>query len=206
MKKLPLSFYRQTNVLEIAKMLIGKYLFTNVDGNLCGGMIAETEAYAGVTDRASHAYNGRRTERTKTMYLRGGVSYVYFTYGMHHLFNVVTAGKDVPHAVLIRGIIPTEGIEIQKIRRKMPSGEKQLTNGPAKVCQALGITLKHNGIPLTGNAIWISEEEKTRLPEDAIQLTTRVGVDYAGDDALLPYRFILKHPDYFPVRNRNKMT
>ncbi len=203
MKKLPLSFYRQPNVLEIAKSLIGKYLFSKIDGNLCGGIIAETEAYAGIHDRASHAWNGRRTKRTETMYLPGGISYVYFTYGMHHLFNVVTAGKNVPHAVLIRGIIPTRGIEMQKVRRNMPVGGKQLTNGPAKVCQAMGISLRHNALSLLGNVIWIAEDEFTQQKEKIVT-TSRVGVDYAGEDALLPYRFYLDFPGYSPVKNRNQ--
>ncbi len=165
-------------------------------------MIAETEAYAGIIDRASHAYDGRRTARTETMYRSGGIGYVYFTYGMHHLFNVVTATKDIPHAVLIRGIIPTEGIEIQQTRRKTPPGGKQLTNGPAKVCQALGITLEQNGISLLENVLWISDDGFIPA-ESQIIVTARVGVDYAGNDAQLPYRFILKHSDYFPVKNKH---
>jgi len=198
-KKLPLSFYRQDNVVEIARLLIGKYFFSNIDNRLCGGIITETEAYAGITDRASHAYNSRRTKRTQTMYLPGGISYVYFSYGMHHLFNVVTAGKEVPHAVLIRGIIPTEGIEIQQIRRKMTATEKQLTNGPAKVCQALGISLQHNAVSLLGNILWIADNGFVPNQEQ-IMASPRIGVNYAGEDAKLPYRFILHHPDYFPVK------
>ncbi len=202
MKKLPVSFYRQPDVVKIARGLLGKYLFSNTGGKLCGGMIAETEAYAGIIDRASHAYSGRRTARTETMYRPGGISYVYFTYGMHYLFNVVTATKNIPHAVLIRGIIPTEGIEIQQARRKMPLGGKQLANGPAKVCQALGITLKQNGISLLGNVLWLSDDGFFPA-ENRIVATVRVGVDYAGNDAQLPYRFILKHPVYFPVKNKH---
>ena len=200
MNKLPLSFYRQEDVVKIARSLIGKYFFSNIEGQLCGGIIAETEAYAGITDRASHAFGGRRTNRTRTMYLPGGVSYVYFSYGMHHLFNVVTAAEGIPHAVLIRGIVPTVGVETQKLRRKMSSGGKQLTNGPAKVCQALGITLKHNAISLLGEVLWIADggfiPEKT-----AVISSARVGVNYAGEDARLPYRFILEHPGYFPVKS-----
>ncbi len=199
MKKLPLSFYRRDNVVEIARLLIGKYVFSNIGNRLCGGIITETEAYAGITDRASHAYNSRRTKRTQTMYLPGGISYVYFSYGMHHLFNVVTAGKEVPHAVLIRGIIPTEGIEIQQIRRKMAATEKQLTNGPAKVCQALGISLQHNAVSLLGNILWIADNGFVPNQEQ-IMASPRIGVNYAGEDAKLPYRFILHHPDYFPVK------
>ncbi len=203
MKKLALSFYRQPGVASVARLLLGKFIFSQIEGNFCGGMITETEAYAGVTDRASHAYNGRRTSRTETMYLEGGISYVYFSYGMHHLINVVTAGREVPHAILIRGIIPTAGDEVQKIRRKMPAGGKQLTNGPAKVCQALGITLQHNAISLTGKVLWIADDGFVPQ-EKQIIVTSRVGIDYAGEDTSLPYRFILKHPDYLPVMNRRK--
>ncbi len=202
MKKLPLSFYRQPDVVAIARSLPGKYFFSNIDGHLCGGIIAETEAYAGVIDKASHAYNGRRTARTETMYLPGGFSYVYFTYGMHHLVNIVTAGKGIPHAILIRGIIPTKGIEIQKVRRKMPSGGKQLTNGPAKVCQALGITLQHNALSMTGNVLWIADDQFVPQEEQIIA-TTRVGIEYAGEDSRLSYRFILKSSDYLPVKSKH---
>ncbi len=200
MKKLPLSFYLQDDVVETARLLIGKYLFGNIGNHLCGGMITETEAYAGITDRASHAFGGRRTKRTQTMYREGGISYVYFSYGMHHLFNVVTSTKGVPNAVLIRGIIPTVGVEIQQARRKMPAGGKQFTNGPAKVCQALGITLQQNAVSLLGNEIWLAGDVPGK-GQNKIIAAPRVGVGYAGEDAGLLYRFILDHPGYFPVKN-----
>ncbi len=196
---IPLSFYENPDVLMVARSLLGKFLYTFIDGKLTGGIIAETEAYAGVTDKASHAFGGRRTPRTETMYKPGGHSYVYFTYGMHHLFNIVTSVKDDPQAVLIRGIIPEEGFEIQLERRNRIRDRFQIANGPAKVCQALGITLKHNRLPLSGNVIWL--ENGGMLPdEDQIITCPRVGVDYAGDDARLPYRFILSHPEYRPAK------
>lgn len=197
--KIPLAFYERKDVLAVARSLIGKSIYTSIDGKLTGGVIAETEAYAGTTDRASHAYGGRRTRRTETMYRPGGHSYVYFTYGMHHLFNIVTSVRDDPQAVLIRGIIPTEGVDIQIKRRNKAKNGFQVANGPAKVCQALGITLKQNSILLSGNIIWLEDgEEITDLKK--IISCTRVGVDYAGKDALLPYRFILDHPDYIPAK------
>jgi len=199
-RKLSISFYRQADVVQIAKKLLGKYFFSRIGGELTGGIIAETEAYAGITDKASHAYNGRRTTRTEIMYLPGGVSYVYFTYGMHHLFNVVTNKKDVPDAVLIRGILPVEGIDIM-VRRRGINNRKQLCNGPAKLCQAMGITLEHNALNLTGDLLWIADNGFS-VPEEKIVTTPRIGVDYAGDDALLPYRMIYRHPDYLPVKNR----
>src|SRR6185436_18626958 len=100
--------------------LLGKYLFTNFDGIFTGGIITETEAYNGVVDRASHAFGGRRTARTETMYGEGGTAYVYLCYGIHSLFNVVTNKKNDPHAVLIRAIYPTEGIDQMRIRRRRP--------------------------------------------------------------------------------------
>ncbi len=188
--KIPLKYYRTDDVTGIAKDLIGKYLFTNIENKICGGIITETEAYAGITDKASHAYGNRRTARTEVMFGTGGVSYVYFTYGMHHLFNIVTSVKDNPHAVLIRAIFPTHGLETISKRRKKNIGDKNLCNGPAKLCQALGITLKQNNIPLDGNIVWL-EDRNVKIQDGDIIATPRIGVDYAGEDALLPYRFLL---------------
>ena len=115
--KLPLLFYTGSNVLDIARSLLGKYLFTCIDGVVSGGYIVEAEAYNGIIDKASHAYGGRRTARTQTMYLHGGVAYVYLCYGIHEMFNVVTSVEGEPHAVLIRAIVPTDGIEVMMARR-----------------------------------------------------------------------------------------
>lgn len=199
--KLPLSFYQNDDVLFIAESLIGKTLHTFIDGKLTGGIIAETEAYAGIIDKASHAYGERRTQRTEVMYSEGGISYVYFSYGMHHLFNVVTAAKGIPHAVLIRGMIPVKGIDVQLKRRKIRQPLTVLTNGPAKVCQALGIDLKINGTSLLGNTIWI-EGSNEKVKKEEIITGPRVGVGYAEEDAQLPYRFILNDPRYRPVSHR----
>ena len=190
-KKLEKEFYTSNDVVKIAKELLGKYLFTNINGEVTGGLITETEAYNGVTDKASHAYNGRRTQRTETMYKEGGVSYVYFTYGMHHLFNVVTNKKDIPHAVLIRGIYPTHNVDLMLKRRKKEKSGKNLTDGPAKLTVALGITKEQNGISLLDNTIWI-EDAGLIVKDENIEITPRIGIDYAGKDALLPYRFVLK--------------
>ena len=189
-KKLPESYYLQENVVEIAKDLLGKSLFTKIDGKLTGGIITETEAYAGITDKASHAYNGRRTDRTEIMYRKGGVSYVYFTYGMHYLFNVVTNNKDIPHAVLIRALFPLEGIKTMLKRTGKTKVDYNLTNGPAKLCKALGITKKQNGLSLSGDIVWI-ENRGFKPEKNIIKSTPRIGIDYAGEDALLPYRFVL---------------
>lgn len=184
--KLKKAFYTRDNVVTIARELLGKILVTKIDGHLTSGIIVETEAYNGIYDKACHAYNGRKTERTKTMYEEGGTSYVYFCYGMHYLFNVVTNQKNIPDAVLIRGIVPLKGKEriFQRISEK--SLKKGVLNGPGKVTKALSIDKKLNGISLLGNKIWI-EDEGIKVSD--IQVGTRIGVDYAGEDAKLPYRF-----------------
>lgn len=182
---LPPSFYRQRDVVLIARELLGKVLVTRFDGRTTSGMIIETEAYAGIGDRASHAFGGKRTDRTEVMYAPGGVSYVYLCYGIHHLFNVVTHGRDVPHAVLIRGIEPIEGMEIMRERRE---GRPLRTNGPGMVTQALGITVQHSGMDLMNGPITILNTGFA-IPDAEILIGPRIGVDYAGSDALLPYRF-----------------
>jgi DNA-3-methyladenine glycosylase len=187
--KLSRDFYLQDDVVALARMLIGKVLFTYIDERLTAGIITETEAYAGVVDKASHAFGGRRTNRTETMYAQGGTGYVYLCYGIHHLFNVVTNVEGVPHAVLIRGVKPLEGIDIIRERRKFPKNDKILAAGPGTVSQALGILTKHDGVDLTGDTIWI-DDKGFSLPDNDVKITPRIGVDYAGEDAKLPYRFI----------------
>lgn len=154
-------------------------------------MITETEAYAGAIDMASHAYGERRTERTKVMYTEGGTTYVYLCYGIHFLFNVVTGKKEEPHAVLIRAIYPTIGIEKIKERTGKHEINYSITNGPGKLSKALGIKTIHNGLKLDGNIIWI-EDLQTSFTDEDILVTERIGVQYAGEDAKLPYRFLLK--------------
>lgn len=183
--KLYSDFYLQDDVVTIAKELIGKALFSCIDDNITAGVIVETEAYNGVHDRACHAFGGRRTPRTEVMYHPGGVSYVYLCYGMHHLLNVITGPKDVPQAVLIRAIKPLHGIDIMRKRRK---DREPLSAGPGTVSQALGITTCHNGLSLQENMIWIEDHD---ISFNKILASPRIGVDYAGADALLPYRFSL---------------
>jgi DNA-3-methyladenine glycosylase len=193
MSKLPLSFYLRDDVVKIARELLGKYLYTNIDGIFTGGIITETEAYNGIADRASHAYGGRRTARTEIMYAQGGTAYVYLCYGIHSLFNVVTNKKDTPHAVLIRAIYPVEGISQMRIRRHRANvSDAELCIGPGTVSQALGIHFSDTGKSLLGNDIWI-EDKGLKFPPKKIVAGPRVGVDYAGKDALLPYRFRVMH-------------
>ncbi len=181
------SYYLNKDVVFLAKDLIGKTLCTRIKGKLTCGIITETEAYAGVTDKASHAYGGRRTNRTETMYSKGGVSYVYLCYGIHRLFNIVTNAKDIPHAILIRAIYPTKGIE-EIVKRRGVKFSNNLCVGPGKVSQALGIDLLHNNLSLTGKEIWL-QDDKINIKENDIQVGPRIGIDYAGEDAKLPYRF-----------------
>lgn len=190
MSTLPAGFYRHSDVVHLSRDLLGKFLMTDFGEGISGGMIIETEAYQGPEDRASHAYNNRRTKRTEVMFHNGGVAYVYLCYGMHHLFNIVTNIEGVPHAVLIRAIRPTDGIDIILARRKKAKIDKNLTAGPATVTQALGIKTSHNGALLTKPPIWIEDREITVMP-DQIKTGKRVGIDYAGKDAHLPWRFQL---------------
>ena len=194
MKKLPRDFYSREDVVLISEQLIGKVLCTNVKGRVSKGIITETEAYTGVKDKASHAYGGRRTERTEVMYGPPGISYVYLCYGVHSLFNVITNQRNIPHAVLIRGIYPIEGFDNMVDRRKIEQPLHKIADGPGKMSQAMGIEYKyHNCLDLLANLIWI-EDHGIEIPSKAIKITPRIGIDYAQEDALLPYRFLLTDP------------
>jgi DNA-3-methyladenine glycosylase len=190
--KLPKSYYLQENVVDLARDLIGKVLVTKIDGCLTSGIISETEAYNGVVDRASHAYGGRRTGRTEVMFGRGGVSYVYLCYGIHNLFNIVTNVEGTPHAVLIRAIIPLKGKGAILDRRNAETFKKDLCVGPGKVSAALGIGLSHNALDLTGKTIWL-QDDNIKVDQKKILVGPRIGVDYAEEDAKLPYRFWVNH-------------
>jgi len=185
--KIVRGFYEREDVVQIAKDLIGRYIFTHFDGGITAGIIIETEAYEGVTDRASHAFGGRRTARTEVMFADGGIAYVYLCYGIHSLFNIVTNRQDVPHAVLIRGIYPAEGLDIMKRRTLTPDLGPGSGSGPGKVSKLLGIHYSHSGIDLSGDKIWL--EDRGLNLHGEILTGTRIGVQYAGPDALLPYRF-----------------
>ncbi|WP_059358710.1 DNA-3-methyladenine glycosylase [Parachlamydia acanthamoebae] len=186
-----LDYFQQEDVLKLGQDLLGKYLMTRIDGQLTGGQIVEVEAYRGPEDKASHAWNLRRTKRNEVMYWEGGSCYVYCCYGIHALFNIVTHKKEVPHAILIRAIQPEIGIDVMLQRRKAPHLKRATTGGPGALTQALGITTKHNGLSLTGPLIWI-EDKGVSIPEKDILSSPRVGIDYAGEDALLPWRYRIK--------------
>lgn len=199
--KLPRSYYSNPDVLFLAKDLLGKVLFTKIDGETTAGIIVETEAYFGVKDKASHAYGGRRTDRTETLYSHGGVSYVYLCYGIHHLFNVVTSVEDDPHAVLVRAVEPLIGKEIMELRRNMPATKPSISAGPGSAAKALGIDRSFNRKKLTENEIWI-EDLGTIYQPDEIIAGPRIGVAYAKEDALLPWRFFVKGNKYVSKPNK----
>jgi DNA-3-methyladenine glycosylase len=192
MSKLQADFYQREDVLLISRELLGKVLCTNFHDKLTSGIIVETEAYAGVTDKASHAYGGRRTKRTETMYAKGGYAYVYICYGIHHLFNIVTNKENIPHAVLIRAIQPRDGIEIMLQRRNKKKVDQSLTTGPGSLTRALGITVKDSGTLLMDNLIWLEDQNINYTNQD-ILATPRVGIQYAGKDAQNPWRFQLEN-------------
>jgi DNA-3-methyladenine glycosylase len=187
-KTLSLSYYQHHDVLFLSRDLLGKFLITQIDGVITGGMIIETEAYRGPEDKASHAYGGRRTKRNEPMYGKGGSCYVYLCYGIHLLFNIVTHSVGVPHAILIRAIHPEIGIPTMLQRREKKKLEKSLTAGPGSVCKALGIGLQHNGLFLDNSTIWI-EDRHIKPDASQIEIGPRIGIDYAAEDADLPWRF-----------------
>lgn len=189
--KLNSTFYQRGNVVQIAKSLLGKVLHTQFGGYHTAGIITEVEAYAGRDDKACHANNGVRTKRTEVMYQAGGVSYVYLCYGIHHLFNVVTNVQGHADAVLIRALEPLLGHEIMLERRKMSAVQHLLTSGPGALTSALGIkTNEHYGFDLQGEQIWI--EDAPHIRDNYIVASKRIGIDYAEEDALKPWRFYIK--------------
>lgn len=201
MQKLTLSFYQRENVLQIAKELLGKILVTKWDGIVTSGRIIEVEAYAGAIDRASHAYGGRRTTRNEVMYGEGGVAYVYLCYGIHHLFNVVTHNKDIPHAILIRALEPIKGIEEMLVRIGKKKLDHTLTRGPGNLSKAMKIYTGSNGHSLRSKELFIADDGFVYSKKEVVA-SPRIGVDYAGSDALLPYRFFIKGNPYVSGKSK----
>jgi len=190
------DFYTRADTLCVARELLGKRLVVPSEtGARVSGRVVEVEAYLGVEDRAAHSYGGRRTRRTETMYAAGGTAYVFFVYGMHHQFNVVTGPAGQPHAVLVRAVEPEEGRELMSARRPV-SKERELTSGPGKLCRALGLDLSFDGADLTeGGRVWL-EETGVRLKPAQIASGPRIGVAYAAEDALKPWRFWVAGNEY----------
>lgn len=190
--KIKEEYFRNSDVLFLARDLIGKFIFTLIGGQITGGIITETEAYKGITDKASHAYGGRRTKRTETMYAEGGVLYVYLCYGIHYLTNFVTNKAEIPEAILIRSIFPTHGEELILKRTKKSMITPTILQGPGKVSKGLGITLADNGKSIATERIWLEDRGLT-ISAEHITIAPRIGVEYAEEDALLPYRFLIHH-------------
>lgn len=188
--KLPETFYQHSNVVKIARELIGKGLFTKIDEVITGGVIVETEAYSW-KERGCHAYGAKKTNRNAVMFEKGGHSYVYQCYGIHYLFNIVTNDSNVADAVLVRAIEPLKGVDFMMARRGRLVNEYHLTSGPGKLTKALGIDRNWNGKLLSGNEIWLEDLGKKISPVK-IEASPRIGIDYAGEDSLLPWRFTLK--------------
>lgn len=196
-KKLAREFYLQ-DTLTAAKELLGHFLVrVDAQGEAICGMITETEAYIGATDKACHAYGGRRTPRTEPLFAAGGISYVYLIYGMYHCFNVVTEAENVPSAVLVRGVAIVSGQEAAAQNRYgrsfaalTPKQRRDMSNGPGKLCRALAIDKSLNRADLRGEELFIAEEFEGRKRTAAPMITSkRIGIDYAEEAKDFPWRF-----------------
>lgn len=192
LKRLGRAFYAREETLAVARELLGKRLVVPAnEGARVSGRIVEVEAYLGAEDKAAHSYGWRRTARTETMYAKGGTVYVFFVYGMHHQFNVVTGPEGTPTAVLVRAVEPEEGIDLMRERRRVPK-ERELTSGPGKLCKALGLDRSFDGEDLTtSKRVWLEDAGVRTRPEDIAE-GTRIGIAYAQEYALKPWRFWLK--------------
>lgn len=193
--KLPESFYQDDDVVSLSSKLLGKYLFTCVDGQLTGGIIIETEAYRGPEDRGSHAYNHRRTARNEIMYAKGGVVYMYICYGIHDMLNIVTGEKGESHAILIRAIEPTVGLDIMRVRRGFENDDKRLCKGPGALAKALGLRKLHNGVSLESDEIWI-EDRGDVITDENIVACPRIGLNIEEPFKSIPWRFYIKGNKY----------
>jgi DNA-3-methyladenine glycosylase len=199
LKLLEKSFYNRKNVLQVARNLLGKILITQLDGVRSSGRIVETEAYAGVGDRASHAFGGRRTARTEHLYGEPGTVYIYISYGMHHLFNVITNKKGIPHGVLIRALEPIEGVEHMLERTGKFSGDLSITKGPGNLSRAMGMNKIHSGGNVFSEEIFIADDG-LRYKKNEIIVTKRIGIEGAREDADLLYRFIVRGNPYVSAK------
>jgi len=192
--RIDLNFYTSSDVVCLAQILLGKVLCTKVNGKFTSGIISETEAYAGITDKASHAFGDRRTSRTEVMYASGGHAYVYLCYGIHSLFNIVTSIQNEPHAILVRSVIPLIGKRFMAERKRKEIISLKDAVGPGNVCKVMGISLIHNTLPLlpseNQDCIWL-QDEGIEISKNDFSVSSRIGVAYAQEDANLPYRFLL---------------
>ena len=201
-RRLDPAFYRRSDVVGIARALLGRYLVTAFDGQPTAGRIVETEAYRAPDDKACHAHCNRFTKRTQVMFEAGGIAYVYLCYGIHHLFNVVTGAEGQAHAVLIRAVEPADNVARMLQRRRLDQPQRRLCAGPGVLSQALGITTDANGASLTApdSLIWI--EDRGDCPsETAIASAPRIGIGYAEECAAWPWRFFIKENKWVSRRS-----
>jgi DNA-3-methyladenine glycosylase len=186
-------FVRETET--VAKEILGKYLVRKTkQGNMVGKII-EVEAYLGTSDKACHAYNNKKTEKTKIMYEAPGTLYVYYIYGIYSCLNFITEKKGVPCAVFLRALFPIDGIEIMKKHRTVKLGKnyKNLLDGPGKLCQALNIAKnKFNGKDSCSENVKLYLTQGEVVKQSDIALGTRIGIDYAAEDKDRLLRFTLK--------------
>lgn len=188
--KISNEFYQRENVVLIASELLGKYLYTNIDGQLTAGLIVETEAYKGPEDLGSHAYNHRRTPRNETMYAAGGIAYMYICYGIHDMLNIVTGAENSSHAVLIRALEPIVGLEIMRERRKIFNDDTRLCKGPGALAKAMGLNKRHNGISLQGDQLWL-EDKEVQIVAEKVVAAPRIGLNIAEPYKSIPWRFYI---------------
>lgn len=194
--KVPPEFYVSNDVVSLSKLVLGMYLFTNINGIITGGKIVETEAYCGAIDRGSHAYKNRNTPRTRILFENGGFSYVYLCYGIHYLCNLLTGDQDRPHAVLIRGLEPVTGLSLMLKRRNFSTLTPALTAGPGSLATALGIKKEHNALSLFGNTIWLEEPDESKPKDEEILASPRVGMNFDGPWHTAPLRFSISNNPY----------
>jgi len=197
--KLPISYYQNDDVVLLSEKLLGKYLFTCIDGELTAGIIVETEAYRGPEDRGSHAYNHKRTARNDIMYSDGGVVYMYICYGIHDMLNIVTGKHTDAHAILIRAVEPTVGLGIMRLRRGFDNDDKRLCKGPGALAKAFGLRKLHNGISLLSDEIWIEDRGNEIAPEDIVACP-RIGLNIEEPYKSIPWRFYIKGNSYISRR------
>lgn len=197
MGKLPRSFYER-DTLTVARELLGQHLVHDTHEGRTVGRIVEVEAYIGPGDAAAHAYEGRNTERTRIVFGQGGHAYVFLIYGMYHCFNIVTNRQGFPEVVLVRALEPVEGIEIME-RRRGTGKLKNLCSGPGKLCQAMGISLKHYGADLCSGPLYLAAGRK--LDPNSVETTPRINIDYAGEAREYPWRFIMKNNAFLSVKS-----
>ena len=199
LNKLNFDFYNRNDVIQIAKELLGKIVVSNISGVMVSGRIVEVEAYKAFVDKASHAYLGKRTARNQHMYAQAATAYVYICYGIHQMLNIITNESEVPDAILIRAIQPLQGIETMMERTGKLQLDYTITKGPGNVGKALGINKIHSGCNFLGEELYLLSDDYV-LGKNSFGESKRIGVDYAGEDAALLYRFFIKGNKYVSGR------